>query len=134
MKLIIFTDGASRGNPGHAAYGFTISDEKGKLIYEEGRYIGINTNNFAEYSGVLEALRHVKENLESLSEVNFYMDSKLAAQQLSGKWKIKSQSLKELIGQIRDIEKSLGEVTYQHIPRSRNSIADGLANLALDSR
>lgn len=134
MKLIIFTDGASRGNPGHASYGFTISDEKGKLIYEEGRYIGINTNNFAEYSGVLEALRYVSENLQSLSEINFCMDSKLIAQQLSGKWKIKSQSLRELIGQIRDIEKSLGEVTYQHIPRSRNSIADRLANLALDSR
>lgn len=134
MKFIIYTDGASRGNPGHSSYGFTISDEKGKLIYEEGTYIGINTNNFAEYSGVLGALRYVKENLESLSEVNFYMDSKLVAQQLSGKWKIKSQSLKGLIDQIRNIEKSLGTVIYQHIPRSRNNIADGLANLALDSR
>ena len=61
VKLIIFTDGASRGNPGPASYGFTISDQRGKLLHEEGAYIGETTNNVAEYTAVIEALRLVSE-------------------------------------------------------------------------
>lgn len=132
MRLIIYTDGASRGNPGRASYGFTISDKKKNLIYEEGKYIGVATNNVAEYSGVLEALRYIKENLQKATEINFYMDSKLVAQQLSGKWKIKSRNLKPLIEQIKNLKKSLVKITYKHVPRIQNQIADRLANRALD--
>lgn len=135
MKLIIYTDGASRGNPGRASYGFTISDESGKLLYEEGKYLGIHTNNFAEYSAVLAALNYIDKNLSSsFTQVDFFMDSKLAVEQLSGRYKIKSPNLMELIKQIKQIENNLGNITYTHVPRAKNKIADKLANLALDSR
>lgn len=134
MKLIIYTDGASRGNPGQSSYGFTISTEKGKLLYEEGKYLGINTNNFAEYSAVLAALNYVKENFEKEIDIDFFMDSRLVVEQLSGRFKIKSLSLKQLISQIKKLEEDLGEISYTHVPRAKNTIADSLANLALDSR
>lgn len=133
MKLIIYTDGASRGNPGHASYGFTISDEKGKLIYEEGKYIGIATNNIAEYNGVLEVFKWLKENINEKLDLILFADSKLVAEQLSGKWKIKNAGLKPLIYQIKTLETGFESVSYIHVPREKNTIADRLANLALDS-
>lgn len=136
MKLIIFTDGASRGNPGQASYGFTISDEEGKLLYEEGGYIGIATNNVAEYTAVLSALKYVQEKYGNLAplDIRFFMDSNLVAQQLSGRFKIKNQGLKVIIDQIKVVEMMLGLISYSHVPRERNKIADRLANQALDSR
>lgn len=134
MNLIIYTDGASRGNPGRASYGFILSDESGKILHKEGKYLGIKTNNFAEYSAVLAALNYVKKNFNPLSEVDFYMDSKLVVEQLSGRFKIKSPTLKILISEIKKIEEIFGKVTYSHIPRAKNAIADSIANLALDSR
>ncbi len=134
MKIIIYTDGASRGNPGHSSYGFVITDNTGKTLYKEGKYLGVNTNNFAEYSGVLAALGYVKNNFPQGIQVNFFMDSKLVVEQLSGRYKIKSLSLKELVIQIKNIEGELDNITYTHVPRERNKVADKIANLALDSR
>lgn len=135
MKLIIYTDGASRGNPGPASYGFTISDEKGKLLHEEGRYIGKTTNNVAEYTAVLEALKHAKEEYGNKHpRIELFADSKLVAEQLSGNFKIKAKHLKPLIEQIKILSLELGGVVFNHIPRSKNTLADQLANLALDSR
>lgn len=151
MKLTIYTDGASRGNPGLASYGFVILNEQGEVLYEEGKYIGINTNNFAEYSAVLEALLSVRENVNNLLiigeynnllknqvnltavELRFLADSKLVVEQLSGKYKIKSENLKPLIAVIKELEKNFLKVTYQHIPREKNKLADKLANEALDN-
>ncbi len=133
MTLTIYTDGASRGNPGHSSYGFVITEGEDTL-HKEGKYLGINTNNFAEYSAVLAALRYVKKNFEDDIRINFFMDSKLVVEQLSGNYKIKSPSLKELITVIRKLEEGLGKITYTHVPRAKNAIADSLANLALDSR
>lgn len=135
MKLIIYTDGASRGNPGYSSYGFSISDQSGNVIYEEGKYLGVNTNNFAEYSAVLEALNYAKKNLlKDVNEIDFFMDSKLVVEQLSGRYKVKSKTLKPLIEKIRELEKSFNEISYTHVPRAKNEVADSLANLALDSR
>ena len=134
MTIAIYTDGASRGNPGHASYGFSISDDKGKVLYEESKYIGIATNNFAEYSAVLNALVYVAKKFKKTLEVNFFMDSKLVAEQLSGRYKIKSPNLKSLIYKIQDLQRGIEEVTYTHISRELNKIADALANQALDSR
>lgn len=134
-KIIIYTDGASRGNPGPAAYGFTIQDEKGNFLHQEGRFIGETTNNVAEYTGVLEALKHVKEELGSEKlQVELYADSKLVAEQLSGRYKIKSTHLKLLITQIQLLALELGGVLYTHVPRAQNTLADRLANQALDDR
>lgn len=136
MKLIIYTDGASRGNPGPAAYGFTISDEDDKLIYEEGGYIGLATNNVAEYTAVLQALKHVKEKFASkrLLQIELLADSQLVARQLAGHYKIKAKHLKPLIEQIKILVLELGGVIFDHIPRFQNTQADKLANQALDSR
>lgn len=135
MKLIIFTDGASRGNPGPASYGFTISDGKEKLLYEKGEYIGIATNNVAEYRGVLEALICAKDLVKKYPvNIELYADSKLVAEQLSGRFKVKSAHLKPIIEKIKILAFELGGVTFTHIPRSKNFRADQLANIALDSR
>lgn len=133
MKLVIFTDGASRGNPGSASYGFTISDDKGKILHEEGEYIGIATNNVAEYTAVVQALKKAKEKFAKKSvQVSLYADSKLVAEQLSGTYKIKAKHLKPIIEQIKILSLELGGVIFSHVPRSENTLADRLANQALD--
>lgn len=135
MKLIIYTDGASRGNPGPSSYGFTIQDEKGHFLHQEGKYIGKTTNNVAEYTAVLKALKHVKDKLgDGVPRVELYADSKLVAEQLSGNYKIKALHLKPIIEKIKFLSIELGGVTYSHVPRSKNTLADQLANQALDKR
>lgn len=136
MKIIIFTDGASRGNPGSASYGFTISDEQGKLLHEQGEYIGEATNNVAEYTAVIEALRLVREKYlkNDQVEIDLFADSKLLIEQLSGRYKIKHPNLKPLFDQIKIFEMELGSIKYTHVPRGKNTEADRLANKALDNR
>lgn len=135
MKLIIYTDGASRGNPGPAAYGFVIFSEKGEKIYSLGKYIGINTNNFAEYSAVVEALRYLsKQKDRQRFKLEFFMDSRLVVEQLSGRFKVKSSTLKLLVGEAKALVLNFKSVTFTHIPREKNYLADALANKALDSR
>lgn len=135
MKLTVFTDGASRGNPGEASYGFVITNEKGNKIYEEGKYIGAATNNIAEYTAVLKALEYIRKKLfhKSLG-LFFFMDSRLVVEQLSGRFKIKSGNLKPLIIRIKEFEENFKSVKYTHVPREKNIQADFMANLALDSR
>ena len=136
MKFIIYTDGASRGNPGPASYGFTISDQKGKLLHEEGEYIGVTTNNVAEYTAVIEALKLVKEKYSKKGKVqiNLFADSKLLVEQLSGRYKVKHPNLRPLFDKIKILEVEFDLISYTHIPRSKNTEADTMANKALDSR
>lgn len=132
--LVVYTDGASRGNPGLASYGFTISKKTGELVYEEGKYIGETTNNVAEYSAILAAFEYISNNFHpSETNIQFFMDSNLAAQQLSGKFKIKSPHLGAIVFQIKKLESLFPTVTYQHVRRELNKVADALANKALDS-
>lgn len=134
MKIVIYTDGASRGNPGHAGYGFTVSDGNGKLLYEEGKYIGIATNNVAEYTAVYEVLKYVKKKYgRHYLAVELYADSRLVVEQLSGRFKVKSSHLKPIIEKIKILSLELGGVLFSHVPRFKNSAADRLANSALDS-
>lgn len=132
MKLVIYTDGASRGNPGRASYGFTISDEKGNLNFEEGKYIGVTTNNVAEYIGVLEALKKAKKILTKHGQIELFADSRLIVEQLSGNFKVKALHLRPIFDQIKILEMEIGRVFYTHIPRGKNFRADSLANEALD--
>lgn len=135
MKLIVYTDGASRGNPGPASYGFTIAEAAGRLLHEEGEFIGIATNNVAEYTAVLRALETISDrfNKKGPVQVELFADSKLVAEQLSGRYKIKSPHLKPIIEKIKILALQLGRITYNHIPRELNTMADKLANKALDS-
>ena len=135
MKIKIYTDGASRGNPGPASYGFMITNGKGDLLKEEGKVLGITTNNVAEYTGVFEALSFVKNNLpDGVTQIELFADSKLVVEQLSGRYKIKAKHLKEIIEKIQILAIDLGGVIYSHIPREQNRSADKLANEALDKR
>lgn len=134
MTITVYTDGASRGNPGLSSYGFLIKDPDGEILYSEGKYIGIATNNFAEYSAVLNAFDYTEKKWgKKISEINFFMDSKLVVEQLSGRFKVKSENLKPLIFEIKRMENVFTRVTYKHVPRNLNSAADALANQALDN-
>ncbi|MEP7166939.1 MAG: ribonuclease HI family protein [Candidatus Woesebacteria bacterium] len=129
----IHTDGGSRGNPGHAATGVVISD--GDVIQvEDGQYIGIQTNNVAEYSAVLRALS-LLTSLPAPEKVNFYLDSLLVVQQLNGKFAVKNAELKKLHTQIQENRKKMSfPLTFSYVPRAQNAEADLLVNKALDKK
>lgn len=132
-KLFIYTDGGAKGNPGPAAVGIYIVDQDGRVLLKHGKKIGTATNNVAEYSAVIEALRWLKENRNDLAlinhSVNFFLDSKLVVCQLNGLYKIKDNKLRELSIKIRELEQAIGgNVRYLFIPREKNTIADALVN------
>jgi probable phosphoglycerate mutase len=130
--LIVYGDGGSRGNPGEAAYGFAIF-ENGKLLFSEGKRLGITTNNVAEYSSVTNALEWIKNNRPQTTFIEFYLDSLLVASQLSGRYKIKHPSMKELYAKTKTLESKLSaKISYSQVPREQNKIADRLVNDALD--
>lgn len=135
MHLIINTDGASRGNPGPAAYGFIIKVSGGAILHQEGRTLGVVTNNVAEYSAVLAALTYVNDHFGDSAphRIEIVCDSQLVANQLSGNYKMKSEGLRPIYLQVKAVEQEIGVVTYKNVPRAENFIADRLANLALDA-
>ena len=126
----LFTDGASRGNPGISGAGIVLMNDGGEAICCLKRYLGIGTNNEAEYKalnlGLEEALKRKCRNL------NIYMDSELIVRQLSGIYKIKNARLSELSRETRRLLSFLDHYTITHVPRSENKIADRLANEAID--
>ena len=129
-KLIIYTDGGARGNPGPAAIGVVINSEGFR------DYIGETTNNVAEYRAVVEALRYVRSSVQAQAKVElitFFLDSNLVVQQLNGRFKVKEPKLRELLAQIRILEQEVGSVIHYHlVPREQNTRADFLVNQALD--
>lgn len=130
----VFVDGGSRGNPGPAAIGFLIRDSSGKIVYQQGKYIGKTTNNVAEYQAVIEALKWLASNIKPpTSNIQFFLDSKLVVNQLNGLFKVKETKMRDLVIKVRQLEKELGgNVSYQLIPREKNSLADNLVNQTLD--
>lgn len=136
-EFFINTDGGSRGNPGPAAIGVVIKDSAGNVVELCGKYIGITTNNVAEYEAVVEAYQKLigllKEGTGGVSLV-FYLDSQLVANQLAGNFKIKNDTLKELAGKIKTVEKNYRKVSYNYIPREKNFEADRMVNKALNER
>jgi ribonuclease HI len=135
-NISFFTDGGSRGNPGPSAYGFVIKNS-GEVIHEEGKTIGITTNNVAEYTAVLSALEWFVSNPDKIKEaktIRAFMDSLLLCQQLKGVYKIKKPHLAAIMHKIREKEHELNiPIIYSHIPRELNKEADKLVNIALDS-
>ena len=136
-KVIIFTDGGSRGNPGPAALGVFIQDEGGKELARISKTLGNTTNNIAEYSAIVEGFNWLLENKKKLriSSVKFYMDSQLACSQLNGLYKVKNPRIREFVFEIRQKEAELGfMITYTHVPREQNKKADFMVNQALDNQ
>ncbi len=135
-KLLIYTDGAARGNPGLAGAGAVIKDESRETIASLKKFLGESkTNNEAEYLGVILALDWLSQNKIVAEEIQFFFDSQLVTNQLSGAWKIKAQNLKPLVAKIKEKIRLLDKkVTFHHLFREENSLADLLANRAIDER
>ena len=132
MHLIVYCDGGARGNPGPAGIGVFIKDEKGNVLSQFGKKIGVATNNIAEYTAVIEALSWITDNVKP-SQITFRLDSQLVVYQLNGLYKMKSANLRELMVKVRELEARIGApVSYQHVPREQNWEADSFVNKALD--
>ncbi|MEU8469209.1 bifunctional RNase H/acid phosphatase [Streptomyces sp. NPDC029006] len=131
-EFIVEADGGSRGNPGPAGYGAVVCDAAtGQTLAEAAEYIGVATNNVAEYRGLLAGLR-AAHALDPSAPVHVRMDSKLVVEQMSGRWKIKHPAMKPLAAEARSVFPP-EQVTYEWIPRERNKHADRLANEAMDA-
>lgn len=131
--LIVEADGGSRGNPGVAAGGAVILDEQtGEVLAEVGVFVGIATNNVAEYSGLLAGLTRAR-SIDPEARIHVRMDSKLVVEQMSGRWKIKHPDMRELALEAQSVI-SGADVTFEWIAREFNSRADAVANLAMDRR
>ncbi len=139
QKLIIYTDGGSRGNPGPSAIGVVITDERGNIIKEYGEYLGDHlTNNEAEYQAVIFALKKVKlllgkKQLKTTS-IEVRMDSELLERQLNGAYKIEDPKIIPLFITIWNLKIDFGPITFIHIPREKNQDADRLVNQTLNKK
>jgi ribonuclease HI len=131
-KLIVYSDGGARGNPGPAAVGVLVCDEKGNRLGDHGEVIGATTNNVAEYTGVLRGLTLAAEL--GATELDYFLDSELVQRQLSGVYKLKAEHLRPLFMEVKEKEKKFKRVSYFHVPREHLKIkyVDKLVNLALD--
>ena len=131
-KLKVYSDGGARGNPGPAAIGVLVCDEKGSALREHGETIGETTNNVAEYTAVLVGLDLAKTF--GAREVDYYVDSELVAFQLSGKYRVKTPHILVLYRQVKEKEKAFSKVTFTQVPRTHEKLryVDKLANQALD--
>lgn len=132
-KIFIYTDGASRGNPGPCALGLQVFDSDHNLIYEEADYLAEkNTNNFAEYKAVIRALELSTKH--HIQELHLFSDSQFLIRQLEKKYKVKSANIKPLFEQCQELLKKIPKWNFEHIPREQNKGADALANRALDEK
>lgn len=133
MKFTAYIDGSSMGNPGDAGYGIILKNENGETIEALGQYIGVATNNIAEYSGLLNCL--VLLHKYQGQKITVYSDSLLLVNQLKGNYKVKNERLKEMFRQIQEIlRKGNIDLEMVHISRDRNHDADRLARRAVRLR
>lgn len=128
-KVIIHTDGVSRGNPGRAAVGVIIRDERGGLLASISESIGRATNNQAEYRAIIAALEKVLELGAGKVELN--SDSELVVRQIKGQYRVKKETLRPLFQRVKELQCRLEGFSIRHIPRQWNKEADKLANAAL---
>lgn len=129
-KIIIFSDGGARGNPGPAGIGAVLYDENKKIITTISKYLGVATNNQAEYQALILALKKATEL--KTEEVICYLDSELVVRQLNREYKVKNKDLAPLFLQIHNLSLQFKKVSFFHIPREQNKEADKLANEAMD--
>jgi phosphoribosylglycinamide formyltransferase 1 len=129
-KVIIYTDGGSRGNPGPAAAGFILTDSAGNQLCAKGLTLGETTNNVAEYTGLIKALQTAKKM--NARQVTVFSDSELMVRQINGRYKVKSEQLKDLFTQAVGLLNKFEHWQVQHIDRDKNKEADKLVNKALD--
>ena len=130
-KAVLYTDGASRGNPGPAAIGAVIKDGQGRVLARISKRIGRTTNNQAEYRAVIAALEEAVRL--GVAGVEIKSDSELVVEQINGRYRVKNPGLKPLYRQVKELQSSFQSCTIANIPRRQNMEADGLCNAALDA-
>ncbi len=132
MKVIIHTDGGSRGNPGPAAAGFTLDDVDGHRLQAKAFFLGETTNNVAEYTALIKALEAARKL--GARQVTVHSDSELMVRQLSGAYKVKSEAIRPLFEQVNDLRSQFERCLVRHVMREKNEDADRIVNQALDAR
>lgn len=130
--LKIYVDGASRGNPGDAAYAFILMDEDDEILKQESAYIGTNTNNVAEYTAIINALKAAKKHTDG--DILLFSDSQLAVRQLNGQYRIKATHLAKLAENVFTLRDQFKSVKFTHVKRNTPGIqkCDALCNKELD--
>lgn len=132
MKLVVFADGASRGNPGPAALGASVRSEDGAEVATVSARIGRATNNQAEYRAAIEGVRKAREL--GATTIELRMDSELVVRQLAGLYRVRNPALQPLFATLLAELEAVGSYTVGHVPRALNARADALANAALDGK
>ena len=136
MQFTIHADGGSRGNPGPAGAGALIRDELGNAVASVSQFLGVRTNNFAEYEAVILAFetlaKLVGEGKAGTTDVVVKMDSELVVKQMRGVYKVKHPTMKEQHARLASLAATFKSVSFTHVPRAENSDADALANDAMD--
>lgn len=128
-EVVVFTDGGSRGNPGPSASGVVISTTNKIVIEAFGRFLGVTTNNQAEYKAIKFALEAVAKYKPK--RVRCYMDSELAVKQLNGIYRVKNKDLMPIYAEIKKLAQNY-ETTFEHVYREKNKLADRQVNIAID--
>jgi ribonuclease HI len=131
MELTMYTDGASRNNPGEAGAGVYVLQDN-KPVKEIARYLGTTTNNIAEYTAAILGLEYAVQ--QGATKVNLFADSELLVKQLNGQYKVKNEGLKPLHAKAKELIGKIGIVTVKYIRREMNKEADALANKAVDEK
>ena len=130
--IFMYTDGGSRGNPGPSAAGYVMMNRNHQVVDQGGEYLGITTNNVAEYHGVRLGLERARD--AGYTSIDFYIDSMLVVNQMNGVYKIKNRELWPVHEKIRSLMTHFGKVTFTHVPREDNQLADGMVNQILNMR
>ncbi|MFC1651633.1 ribonuclease HI family protein [Patescibacteria group bacterium] len=139
-KLSLYSDGGSRGNPGPAAFGYILKNNKNVVLKKEGKYLGELTNNQAEYQGLIAGLKAALEfsakggsaSGGNPDQLNCFLDSELIVGQMEGDFKVKNEGLKPLFREAQELAQKFSRITFNHIERSKNSEADKLLNRTLN--
>lgn len=132
QQLRVYSDGAARGNPGLAGAGAVLIDPSGHIVDRLGKFLGTQTNNFAEYSGLLLGLKRAKEL--RVSEVEVFADSQIMIRQLGGRYRVHSATLRPLYEEALELINDFERVKLVHVPRNMNRAADEMSNRAIDER
>jgi ribonuclease HI len=131
VKARLWTDGGARGNPGPAAYAFVLEADDGTVLEARGEAIGVATNNVAEYSALIAGLREA--DARGVDDLEVRSDSELMVKQMRGEYRVKNRDLQTLFLDASRLARALRTVTYTHVRREHNELADRLVNEALDA-
>jgi len=132
MKGYLFTDGGARGNRGRSAIGIVLKDADKKNIEVNGKFLGVSTNNNAEYQALIFGLETAKKH--GITEIECFLDSELVVKQLKGQYRVKDLNLQNLFNQVKILENEFKHISFTHVLRSLNKDADAIVNKVLDSK